>query len=207
MTFKYVKTLIMAIAVFAVISYFLHIIFGTLAYPGYDWLSQPVSDLTAEGAPSMSVARRYSNLYGILTSMVSIFILIQQKKIKNHKLRLGSIFISMMYLLSAIGYALFPLDEVGSQMSFQNIMHIVVTIGVVFLTIVALMILMLAFKELKLYSWFIITLTAFLLMMSGAMLTNLASVAYLGLFERFSVFSAVIYHLVIPYLQQKYPNL
>ncbi len=82
-SYQYIREIIMVMAVMAVIAYFLHVILGTLAYPDYDTLRQPVSDLTACGAPSEHVARLYSNLYGLLTSLVSIMVLIQLRNVKN----------------------------------------------------------------------------------------------------------------------------
>ncbi|RJX24153.1 MAG: DUF998 domain-containing protein [Acholeplasma sp.] len=204
LSFQYVREIVMVIAVMAVISYVLHVFLGTLAYPGYDALSQPVSDLTASGAPSESVARLYSNLYGILTSVVSLILLFQLKKVKHIGIRIGILLISIMYLVSAIGYGLFPLDENSSQMSFQNMMHIVVTIAVVLLTITSLIVFMIAFIKLKYRGFFLVTCLTFILMMSGAILTGVVNEAYLGLFERFSVFSAVLFHLMVPYLFLKH---
>ena len=38
--------------IIALISYTVAVIFSPLAYPGYNWLSQAVSDLSAKNAPS-----------------------------------------------------------------------------------------------------------------------------------------------------------
>ncbi len=112
-----------------------------------------------------------------------------------------------MYLVSAIGYGVFPLDENTSQMNFQNLMHIIVTMLVVLLTIVSLILFMIAFIKLKYRNFLIITCLTFIFMLGGAIFTNVMDKAYLGLFERFSVFSAVLFHLVVPYLFIKHKAL
>ena len=53
--------------ILAAVFYFLHVYYGIQNYPGYDSLSQAVSDLTAIDAPSYVVASRFSALYSILT--------------------------------------------------------------------------------------------------------------------------------------------
>ena len=40
----------------SLLSYTAMVVFSPLAYPGYDWMSMAVSDLTAEGAPSLQLA-------------------------------------------------------------------------------------------------------------------------------------------------------
>ena len=41
------------LGVVALISYTAAIVFSPLAYPGYNWMSQAVSDLSASNAPSL----------------------------------------------------------------------------------------------------------------------------------------------------------
>jgi hypothetical membrane protein len=48
----------------ACVFYFMHVFIGAANYPGYDWVKQAVSDLTAEGSASYMVATRYTTLYG-----------------------------------------------------------------------------------------------------------------------------------------------
>ena len=43
------------IGVVSFLSYTIAVIFAPLAYPGYDWMSQAVSDLSASNAPSLSL--------------------------------------------------------------------------------------------------------------------------------------------------------
>ena len=47
----------------AFICYLLHDILGSINYPGYDPFAQAVSDLTAENAPSLWIARRRCTVF------------------------------------------------------------------------------------------------------------------------------------------------
>ena len=51
------------LGVLSFLSYTAAVVFSPLAYPGYDWLSQAVSDLSAADAPSLSLWNRLSSLY------------------------------------------------------------------------------------------------------------------------------------------------
>ncbi len=71
--------------VICVLFYLLHDIVGALNYPGYSWLSQAVSDLTATDAPSFPVASIFSSIYGILSCIccLSLCFLISKEKIEK----------------------------------------------------------------------------------------------------------------------------
>jgi hypothetical protein len=195
---------ILIFALLGIIFYFLHVVLGTIIYPGYDSLSQPVSDLTGDNSPSKVIARVFSSFYGVFSSLVSIGLIYSFRGEKNKLLRFGVYFLSIMYLVSAIGYAIFPLASSNDITDIQNIMHIVVTGLVVFLTVIALSLLIISFFKSKLRLYFIISLITFLVLMSGALLMNAAPVEYFGLFERFSVYSVVIYLGVISYYNYDY---
>ena len=46
------------LGIISLLSYTAMVVFPPLAYPGYDWLSMAVSDLSAEGAPSQALANQ-----------------------------------------------------------------------------------------------------------------------------------------------------
>ena len=58
--------------VLSIIFYLLHDIIGAINYPGYNWLSQAVSDLTATDAPSFAIASGLSTIYKILNTILLI---------------------------------------------------------------------------------------------------------------------------------------
>ena len=55
------------LGVVALISYASAVIFSPLAYPGYNWMSQAVSDLSASNAPSLKLWNQLSSLYNACT--------------------------------------------------------------------------------------------------------------------------------------------
>lgn len=57
------KTLIQKLGLLGVVSflsYMAAVIFAPLAYPGYDWMAQAVSDLSAANAPSLTLWNQLS---------------------------------------------------------------------------------------------------------------------------------------------------
>lgn len=47
------------------LSYTAAVVFAPLAYPGYNWMAQAVSDLSAVDAPSLALWNRLSALYSV----------------------------------------------------------------------------------------------------------------------------------------------
>lgn len=47
------------------LSYTAAVVFAPLAYPGYNWMAQAVSDLSAADAPSLALWNRLSALYSV----------------------------------------------------------------------------------------------------------------------------------------------
>ena len=199
-----IHMILLIIGIFSIVFYFLHVILGSMSYPGYDFLSQAVSDLTSDDSPSKEIARTFSTLYGVFSGILSIGLFYTFRKESYRLLKLGIYLIGMMYLVSAVGYGLFPLSSDPNINNFQNIMHIVVTILVVLLTIASLILLMISFKKKDLKVYFILTLMTFLILMIGSIATGLVPAAYFGLAERFGVFSVVIYIGVISYFNYEY---
>ena len=64
--------------IIALLSYTAAVVFSPLAYPGYDWMAQAVSDLSAESAPSRMLWNQIAALYGVCSvvcaTCVSIYI-------------------------------------------------------------------------------------------------------------------------------------
>ena len=198
------NVILLSIGILAVIFYFLHVILGSIHYPGYDFLSQAVSDLTSDSSPSKVIARFFSSLYGILSSLVMIGFLYTFRNEKIKILKIGVYLLSTMYITSAVGYALFPLSANTDINNFQNVMHIVVTIAVVLLTISSLILLAISFKKMNRLIYFILTVLTFAVLMIGSISIGVVPSAYFGLAERFSVFSVVLYLLFISYFNYDY---
>jgi predicted membrane channel-forming protein YqfA (hemolysin III family) len=112
-----------------------------------------------------------------------------------------------MQLSSAIGYTAFPLSEAGYANTFQDTMHIVITIIVVVLSIVALILLSIGFIRNGRYKIMgFLAIGTLVLMALGAILSG-AVPSILGLMERLSIYSLQIYTVFLSVFLLKYKNL
>ena len=181
--------------VLSFLSYTAAVVFLPMAYPGYNWISQAVSDLSAETAPSKMLWRQLAALYGVggEVCMTCVAVYVSEKKIGSRIFRIGIYLFAIMNLVSNVGYSMFPLINSGNEIqSFQEIMHIVVTIAVVVLSIISLMLLIIAGrKDQKTKGIGLWAMIALGMMFIGAIGTNIAPARYFGIVERFSVFAAV----------------
>jgi len=117
----------------------------------------------------------------------------------NKTTRVGIYLFALMNWVSAVGYTMFPLSTSGFAQTFQDIMHLyVVTSSVVVLSISSLGLLMVGGYRKKYYPslaiWATVALT---MMLVGAIGTGTAPQELFGIFERFSVFSAVGFNAIL----------
>lgn len=184
--------------VVSLLSYTAAVVFSPMAYPGYNWIAQAVSDLSAEDAPSRMLWNQLSSLYNVcgLISIMMVCLGVQGKL--SRPLRGGIYIFAIMEWISSVGYSMFPLSESGYAGTLQDKMHIVVTVLVVVLSLLSLVIIIVASikkKEYRSYGiWAGIALT---MMLVGALGANLAPAEYFGIVERFSVFAAVGFNAVL----------
>lgn len=187
------------LGVVSLISYTAAVIFSPLAYPGYNWMAQAVSDLSAENAPSRMLWNQLASLYNLcgIVSIMMVVIFIQNKL--NKTTRIGVYLFAIMNWTSSVGYAMFPLTDSGFSGTFQDIMHTyVVTVLVVVLSIVSLVLIIIGGFRKKEYSSLAIFASISLgMMFIGAIGTSVVSVEYFGIVERFSVFAATGFNAVL----------
>lgn len=187
--------------VISLISYALAVIFAPLAYPGYNWMTQAVSDLSAETAPSRLLWNQLAAAYNVCSPvcMMCVSIFVSDKKVSTKLFRLGIYLFAIMNWISAIGYRMFPLTDSGKEIStFQEKMHIVITIAVVLLSISSLTILIVAgFKKNGMKGIGIWASIALAMMLIGAIGKSAVSPDCFGIVERFSVFAAVGFNAVL----------
>jgi len=176
------------LGVVSFVSYAMAVIFAPLAYPGYDWRSRAVSDLSAANAPSLALWNQLSSFYGVagITCVMMVCIVIQGKW--NKILRLGIYMFAIMFWVSIVGFTAFPLSGNGEGgAAFQNIMHLTVTAAVVLLSITSLVLIMIGgYREKAFISLAIYATIALALMLAGAIGTGVAPGEYFGVFQRFS---------------------
>ena len=184
--------------VLAFLFYLLHDIVGAMNYPGYDFMSQAVSDLTATDAPSFVVASGISSVYGMFSLVCCACLCVLVGSLKSKTLKIGVYLFAIMNLVSAVGYSLFPLSGAGYDGSVQSFIHVyIVTILVVLLSIVSLILIMVgSFKSG--HKWIgTFAAIAFALMFIGAVGSQSVPKEMFGLVERFSTYSAVTFLAVL----------
>ena len=187
--------------IIALLSYTAAVVFSPAAYPGYNWMEQAVSDLSAENAPSKMLWDQLAALYGtcsvVCATCVSIFV--SENKLSSRLFRIGVYLFTIMNWVSSIGYKMFPLADSGKEIeSFQEVMHIAVTAAVVLLSIASLICLIIAgCRENGFKGIGICSAIALGMMFIGSVGTGVIPPAYFGIAERFSVFAAVGFNAVL----------
>ena len=181
----------------ALLSYTVAVVFSPLDYPGYNWMAQAVSDLSAANAPSLRLWNQLSSLYNI-SILICAMMVCAGIQGKGSRLRSGIYLFTAMEWISAAGFSMFPLSDSGYAGTFQDKMHILSTILVVLLSIVSLVILIIAGVKRKEYRSFgVFAGIALGMMLVGALGMNIVPEEYFGVVERFSVFAAVGYNAVL----------
>ena len=179
------------LGILSFLSYTAAVVFAPLAYPGYDWMAQAVSDLSAADAPSLALWNRLSAVYNACEVVCVTVVCIGIQGQKTKLLRTGVYLFAAMEWVSAVGYRMFPLSSSGYAGAFQDVMHMAVTAVVVLLSIVSLSVIIAAgAKDKGCRSYGICALTALCMMMTGALGVKLVPAGYFGVAERFSVFAA-----------------
>lgn len=196
------KTLIQwlgLLGVLSLLSYTAAVVLSPLAYPGYNWMAQAVSDLMADNSPSKMLWNQLSSLYGAcgIVSIMMVCVFIQGRL--NKTLRLGIYLFTVMNWVSSVGYGMFPLSDSGYAGTFQDIMHTyVVTVLVVLLSIVSLISVIIGGFRSEQYKWLAIwAALALLLMFAGAIGVGVVPIEYFGIPERFSLFAATGFNAVL----------
>ena len=186
------------LGIVALLSYTVAVVFSPLDYPGYNWMAQAVSDLSASNAPSLGLWNQLSSLYNICTLICAMMVCAGIQGKGSRLLRSGIYLFTAMEWISAVGFSMFPLSDSGYAGTFQDKMHILSTILVVLLSIVSLVMLIIAGAKRKEYRSFgVFAGIALGMMLVDALGMNIVPKEYFGVVERFSVFAAVGYNAVL----------
>ena len=184
--------------VIAFLSYTVAVVFSPLAYPGYNWMEQAVSDLSAANAPSRTLWNQLSCLYNVCTLICAMMVCVGIQGRTTKMLRTGIYIFTVMEWISAVAFTVFPLSDSGYAGTFQDQMHIFSTVMVVVLSIVSLVMIILAgVKDKGCRSYGICAGIALGMMLVGALGMNIVPKAYFGIVERFSVFAATGFNAVL----------
>ena len=186
------------LGVLSFLSYTAAVVLSPLAYPGYDWLSQAVSDLSAANAPSLSLWNQLSAVYNVCEVLCVMMVCVGMQGRKTKLLRVGIYLFAAMELVSAVGYRMFPLSDSGYAGTFQDKMHILATVLVVLLSIASLTVIIVAgARDRGCRSYGICAGVALGMMLVGALGMKIVPAAYFGVAERFSVFAATGFNAAI----------
>ena len=188
------KTLVQKLGLLGVVSFLSYtaaVVFSPLAYPGYCWMAQAVSDLSAANAPSLGLWNRLSSLYSVCELLCVMMVCVGMQGRGTKMLRTGVYLFAAMEWISAVGYRMFPLSESGYAGAFQDQMHMVITALVVALSVASLTVVIVAgAKDRRCRSYGICAAVALGMMLVGAVGMKLVPATYFGVVERFSVFAA-----------------
>ena len=188
------KSLVQKLGLLGIVSFLSYtaaVVFSPLAYPGYHWMAQAVSDLSAANAPSLALWNQLSALYNACEVVCATVACIGIQGQKTKLLRTGIYLFAIMEWISAVGYRMFPLSDSGYAGAFQDVMHMVVTALVVLLSIISLTVIIVAgVKSRNCRSYGVCAGVALGMMLVGAIGMKIVPVEYFGVVERFSVFAA-----------------
>ena len=188
------KTLTQKLGLLGVVSFLSYtaaVVLSPLAYPGYNWTAQAVSDLSAANAPSLALWNQLSALYNVCEVVCVTVVCVGIQGKKTRLLRGGIYLFAVMEWISAVGYRMFPLSDSGYAGAFQDVMHMAVTAAVVLLSIISLTVIIAAgAKSRDCRSYGVCAAAALGMMLVGAVGIKLVPPQYFGVVERFSVFAA-----------------
>jgi len=199
---KYLKTFSLSSGMIAVVIYFLHILIGGYLWKTYSHLQQPISDLTATGAPNRFLLLMFTNIYaGLALIFASSFTFYERKK-HNKLVFWGGISFIILHILS-ISYSFFPQDLPGADASFAGTMHLVVTALIVPFTILTPLLIGIGFKKENSYkalgNFSIICGILIIIFggLSGFFFAN--KLPYFGLLERINIGILQIWTFILSY--------
>ncbi|MBQ4304024.1 MAG: DUF998 domain-containing protein [Lachnospiraceae bacterium] len=185
------------LGVFGIISLFSYtamVFLSPLVYPGYDPFSMAISDLSAVGAPSAALAERLNALFGPAAVVNVMAVCVGAVACRSKLLRTGIGLFAAMEWISTAGYRMFPLVMGEDMASFQNVMHILVTVLVVALSVLSLVLILAGGRIEGLSSLSLAAGLCLFCMLVGALGTGIMPKRVFGLFERLSAFSAVVFN-------------
>ena len=189
------------LGILALASYAAAMIFSPIAFPGYNWMEQAASDLSADSAPSRHLWSQLSALYetGSVVCATCIAVYVADNKISTRLFRLGIYLFTIMNWVSRVGYQMFALSDAGKDIAgSQEVMHMAVTAGVVMLSIISLTILIISgCKDKEVRGVGIWAAIALGMMFMGPIGMVAFPPQYFGIFERFSTFAAVGFNAVL----------
>ncbi|MBO0461474.1 DUF998 domain-containing protein [Enterococcus sp. DIV1298c] len=195
---------LMPLGMVSVVAYVLHVFLGQHLWKTYDPITTDISSLTAVDAPNAELLNAILLVYGLCFLLFVVGMVVKSVEKYHWLTRIGYLLFLVMAITTVVGYKLFPLTGDKTEMNFQNMMHIIVTIIVVFTTISALFLIGFGYlKQEKLPTFGKICIaTATLITLFGAL--NPIGMAQgwniLGLTERMVIFPLQAFVFFLSYI-------
>lgn len=172
------------------LGYVFHIVLGGILWKGYNQLMQPISDLTASGAPDRVLLGNILFLYGPPAIIFSFSAFMFLGKFAPKVSRIGMLLFFFMQIVS-FSYRYFPEDLPGSPITFMGTMHIVVTGLIVPLTILSPLLVGIGFRRMQSFKSFGIysIITGIMIFIAGGTTAIFFAnkLPYFGLVERINI--------------------
>lgn len=185
--------------IFGTAAYILHVVLGGILWKGYNHLMQPISDLTALGAPDRTMLLQITRIYELFSIIFAFSAYTVLKRFAPRLARVGMLLFLLMHVVS-VSYAFFPEDLPGSVLTFTGLMHIVVTGLIAPLSIVSILFMGLGMRRVKTfggYGVYSLITSAILLCAGGFSVFLMAGgLPYFGLFERINIGSLQVWMAV-----------
>ncbi|MDR0287736.1 MAG: DUF998 domain-containing protein [Clostridiales bacterium] len=186
------------LGIISLLSYTAMVVFAPLAYPGYDWKSQAVSDLSAANAPSLALANQLNALFGPCGIVCVMMVCVAIQGSLNKTLRAGLYTFAVMLWTTTVGYTMFPLTESGYAATFQDFMHGAVTVAVVVLSIISLVLIMIGgYRKRRFFSLAVWAMVALIGLLVGGIGVNIVPPEYFGIVQRVSLFSVTGFNALL----------
>lgn len=189
----------------SIVFFLLHDALGVMNYPGYEWLRQAVSNLTATTSPSFSTATRFGSIFIMMACLSAALVFLQTRGRGNKRLQLGTALFPLTICVMGVGYALFPLDQPGyggeAGGSFNDFVHFYVVTGLlVVLGVASLVTIALSGLRENGVKWIsavaCVAILGLVLAVVGLVVWGV-DVGRFGLLERIGIYGAVLFQTVL----------
>ena len=200
------KTLILCAALGIIVPVLDNIVFFILGAirPGYNPLTQTVSELGEVGAPNSTIASLYFIISGVLLILFSFGLYNGINKGKGSWI--GPLFLVLLGIFDSIGSGIFPCDPGCAGQTFTGKMHLIVSIIGMFAMILAPFFIWRSLKEDERwegYQTFSLIIGIVIVVMAVIFIVAFSLAILIGLFQRilYGVFRVWIFVLAINLLR------
>ncbi len=194
------KNILLFSGALAVIIYVLHVVIGGILWQGYSHLQQPISDLTATGAPDKILMMIFTTIYSILAIIFALSFTFFERREHHRFVFWGGISFIFLHIIS-VSYGFFPQDLPGVSPTFPGIMHIVITALIVPFTILTPLLVGLGFIKKPFWKSFgrysVITGIMIVIFGGASGLFYAEKLPYFGLVERLNIGTLQLWTLLL----------